>query len=100
MDNEQDDGELTKLLASYVVEDADRELLDRIVAQVQARQACAAPGGHAWLVRVAMFAAFAGLGFWFGSASLPPTTSHDVTVASGYMDKVILGPGSFDEVML
>ncbi len=99
MDSEQDDGELTKLLASYVVEDADRELLDRIVAQARKRQACAAPGGHAWLVMVAMLAAFAVLGFWFGSASLP-TTSHDVTVASGYMDKVILGPGSFDEVML
>jgi hypothetical protein len=98
MDNAQDQ-KLAELLDSYHIGKADKSLLDRIVAQAAQTEPLEAASRHAWIKKAAMLAAIAVLGFWFGSASFS-APSHLVAAQSSCLDRVILGPVSFEEVML
>jgi hypothetical protein len=103
---------LVRLLDCYWVADADRQLLERIVTRAEAAKAKAkhVPVHYAWIKGAAAIAATAVLGFWLGSASSLPlghytaaarTAAVPVSASTNInLDKVILGPQSFNEVML
>ena len=103
MDSEPDK-ELAQLLDSYAVADADQALLDRIVARAEATKIIAMPARLTWIKSAAMIAATAVLGFWFGNATLQTPTHYvqadENTSGSVNLDKVIIGPKTFNEVML
>jgi len=107
------DKKLDALLDSYTVEPADPALLTRImhlaVEEDEARKARAAQ--QPWFAKAAVMAAVGVFGFWLGTAHV--TQDGDVTTAAatgsssgtstekhGYMEKMIVGPSSMDEVLL
>ncbi|MDE1152662.1 MAG: hypothetical protein PW788_09010 [Micavibrio sp.] len=107
------DKKLDELLDTYTVEPADPALLQHIMRlateEDEARKARTAE--YPWFARAAVMAAVGVFGFWLGTAHV--TQDADVTTASatagsaaaateqhGYMEKIILGPSSMDEVLL
>ncbi len=105
------DKKLDDLLATYTVEDADARLIDKIVLQAMQEETAnvvtfkprrlVAPQ---WFARAAMMAVVGMFGFWLGN---PSAVEDGVTAAtaqaatsSGYVEKVIVGPQSLDDVML
>ncbi len=95
------DKELDRLLDEYKVADADQALLDRIVTAAKAQPANENTR-RLWLQRSAMMAAMAVLGFWLGHATGPRQQAASTTTAqsSYYLDSMIMGPQSLDEMRL
>jgi hypothetical protein len=101
---------IDKLLDSYTVADADQALLDRIVAKAQAQPANENISAVVWMRRSAMLAATAVLGFWLGNVTHPAAkmTPAAITTAAtaattaqqDYLDRMIMGPGSLEEMGL
>lgn len=100
--------ELDKMLDTYKVADADAPLLDRITAAAQREAVNENAAKAVWIRRTAMLAVTAILGFWMGNVTQPasrPLTATSVSVQSAgsdqyYLDRMIMGPGSLDEIGL
>ena len=95
-----DDKALDRLLESYVVAPADEALLEHIMAQAVAMPIAV----YHWRRAMPLLAACAVLGFWIGGATLPAVTTAVAQQSSGQgtvnFDNVILGPTTFQEVIL
>ncbi len=85
---------LDEFLSAYQVRDADRALLERIVAGANAQPRL--NRRHA-LAQVAMFAIVAATGFWLGNAT---PIAQTAATQNNFMDTVILGPDSVAEVQM
>ncbi|MEZ0224088.1 MAG: hypothetical protein ACAH83_06015 [Alphaproteobacteria bacterium] len=103
--------DLDKVLDSYKVADAGAPLLERVVAAAQSQHANENATKAVWVRRTAMLVATAVLGFWMGNVTQPSTristaatSSYETTQASGsnqyYLDRMIMGPGSLNEIGL
>ena len=107
----REEPDLARLLDCYEVADADPQLLERIVAHAEAVKASErkAPASFAWMRNAAAIAAMAVLGFGLGYTSQQPVTYSAPAQAVAIqpssptnvnLDRIILGPQSFNEVML
>lgn len=112
-----DDKDLDSALASYTVADADKSLLDQIVVTAAGQPANENISGG-WFRRSAMLVATAVLGFWLGSVSSPAQTVSALAVSTSaagtqaaattgtstetteYLDRMIMGPGSLQDMRL
>ena len=99
--------DLARLLDCYHVADAHPALLEHIMARVQAKKRTRTY--RSWVKSAASLAATAIIGFWLGNMSLQSMAYHTPTKTADAqsdgsgdinLDKVILGPKSFNEVML
>lgn len=108
---DKDDLKLNALLDNYQVNDADGDLLDRIVnhAKKQPTNVVRLPlrQREPWLKNVALIAATAVLGFWYGNSTIEPVNYRENPSAtasqasySSNLDNELLGPKSYSEVML
>lgn len=105
--NTEKDLNLAHLLDCYQISDASPALLERIMARVQAKKRVRTY--RSWVKSAASLAATAIIGFWLGNMSLQSMAYHATTKTADAqrdasedinLDKVILGPKSFNEVML
>lgn len=98
-------------LDAYKVADADPALLDRIVTMAAVTPQQAERRAHlpawvqSWGAHAAALAVIALLGFWIGNGSFPKsanTVSTRQTFLSGesYLDEIIFGPKTWQEVSL
>jgi hypothetical protein len=97
-----EDNELDKMLDSFKVADADKALLDRIVATAQ-RQPANENTRRLWLQRSAMMTVLAVVGFWLGHVAGPVQQAASTTTAtqsSYYLDSMIMGPQSLSDMGL
>ena len=103
-----DEAKLDALLEAYEVKDANKELVERIMAQAQKQSARPRARHFSEFSRAAsLMAACAVIGFCMGGTTRAPTTSTTVTTqaasaTSGSTDlnTIILGPTTLQEVML
>lgn len=105
-----EDNDLDKMLDSYKVADAGAELRERIVSAAKTQPANENTRA-VWLRHGALLAMAAVLGFWLGNATIPvqhvvkpaaPTATTTTTSTAGqdYFDRMILGPGSLEDMRL
>lgn len=104
-----EDNDLDKMLGSYKVADAGAELRERIVAAAKAQPANENTRA-VWLRHGALLAMAAVLGFWLGNATIPvqhvaktaPTVTNTTTSTTGqdYLERMIMGPGSLQDMRL